>query len=133
MKLRDHYSQEGITNVTDNISRNIDYIGGYIVAMQQRLNHLEEHNRILTEWRKETVDAINELRINIMQGFDPYAMKGAVELGIKDSLRPTEFLSDHLEKVVLEQVEEKLETLLDKKLKETLGNVEIDIDARLRW
>jgi len=133
MKLRDHYSQEGITNVTDNISRNIDYIGGYIVAMQQRLNHLEENNRKLTEWQTHIIDAISELRINIMQGFDPYAMKGAVELGIKDSLRPTEFLSDHLEKVVSNQVEEKLETLLEKKLEETLGSIEIDIDARLRW
>jgi len=126
MNPYDHYSKTSITNASNNISRNIDYLGSYIVALQERLTNLEKS-------QKEFNDAIQEMRINIMQGFDPTAMKGAIELCIKEALRPTELISDHIEKVISNLITEQVKLLVEKNVDEILQGIEVNVDAQLRW
>jgi len=108
-----------------------DYIAGYINSLEDRISKLEEQNRALKIWQKETIEMIEEIRVNIMQGFDPQSMKGAVELGIKDSLRPTELLHDHIEKTVRDQVQDWAETNVEDKFRSLMGSVEIDTNIRI--
>ena len=109
-----------------------DYIAGYITSLESRLSTTETENIVNHQHIKEIKEAIEEVRINIMQGFDPKAMRGAMELCISDALKPAGEISDHIEAVIKEIVKDYIEENVNAQLKKILDHVEIDVEARLR-